>query len=74
MVVRIFLNCRRPLGKALGDALPTMRRSRTLSYPAIEKTVERSTAGVSRRIVSTDKRRRQDIRERCMARVAAWEC
>jgi len=31
---------------------------------AIEKTVEPSTAGVRRRIVSTDKRRRQDIRER----------
>jgi len=32
--------------------------------PAIEKTVEPSTAGVRRRIVSTDERRRQDIRER----------
>ena len=34
---------------------------------AIQKTVEPSTAGVRRRIVSTDKRRRQDIRSDRMA-------
>ena len=35
--------------------------------------VEPSTAGVRRRIVSTDERRRQDIRERLYVRLAAWD-
>jgi len=35
--------------------------------PAIEKTVEPSTAGVRRRIVSTDERRRRTSASDCMA-------
>jgi hypothetical protein len=41
--------------------------------PGIEKAVQPSTAGVRRRIVSTEKRRRQGIREQLWLRLAAWD-
>jgi hypothetical protein len=45
-----------------------------MSSPAIEKTVEPSTAGVRRRIVSTDKRRRPGHpRAIVWLRLAAWD-
>ena len=53
-----------PMASRAASSAWSSRHAWAAHNPAIEKTVEPSTAGVRRRIVSTDKRRRQDIRER----------